>query len=293
MPSFVTKENVHEATDVPKIRRLMANAERLGETEVVERCKSRLQKLNDVHRTQTKLQRYEPSSHSIVEHAQLLEFDSRNNFLAQSIEVKRKNFIRYNGFFDQVFSHLDVLNLSRQDIFHFFEEDIALGMLASIAWGFQKGTRPGGKTLNPFILNFQLLKDTLLRILDNGLTEKLFIELNSHKEVKNGITTKLLYFSGAKYGHTECLIYDSRVKAYLEHFRPLEFPQTLSLMKKSQPAPTYDLYISYCTEADMCSKRLSISAGALEMFMFTNAPGKRPAQHKIANPKSQDSGDAF
>ena len=32
MPSFVTKENVHEATDVPKIRRLMANAERLGET---------------------------------------------------------------------------------------------------------------------------------------------------------------------------------------------------------------------------------------------------------------------
>ena len=63
--------------------------------------------------------------HSIVEHAKLLEFDSRNDFLAQSIEVKRKNFIRYNGFFDQVFSHLDVLNLSRQDIFDFFEEQFS------------------------------------------------------------------------------------------------------------------------------------------------------------------------
>ena len=37
---FVTKDNVHEATNLEKIRSLMANAERLGEDEVVKRCKN-------------------------------------------------------------------------------------------------------------------------------------------------------------------------------------------------------------------------------------------------------------
>ena len=39
---FVTKDNVHEATNLEKIRSLMANAERLGEDEVVKRCKKRI-----------------------------------------------------------------------------------------------------------------------------------------------------------------------------------------------------------------------------------------------------------
>ena len=278
---FVTKDNVHEATDVPRIRSLMENAERLDAAEVIEKCMSRLQELNSVQRKNTIRQQLAPSEHSILDHTKKLALDSSNNFLSQTIEIKRKNFQRYNGIFDQIFSDLDVINLSRQNVFALFEKDVELGMLASIAWGFQKGTLPGGKTLNPFISNFSSLKDTLNRILETGLTETLFSELNSHKEVKNGITTKLLYFSGAKYLSTECLIYDSRVKTYLEHFRPSEFSQTLSFMKKSQPVPTYDLYTCYCTEMNICSNKSNVPAGALEMFMFTNAPGKRPAQHKI------------
>jgi hypothetical protein len=42
MSGFVTKENIYEATDVSKIRRLMANAERLGEEELVIKCKQRI-----------------------------------------------------------------------------------------------------------------------------------------------------------------------------------------------------------------------------------------------------------
>jgi len=42
MSQFITKENVHEATDVSRIRRLMANAERLGEVELVKQCSDRL-----------------------------------------------------------------------------------------------------------------------------------------------------------------------------------------------------------------------------------------------------------
>ena len=39
---FVTKDNVHEATNLEKIRSLMANAERLGEDELVKKCKKRI-----------------------------------------------------------------------------------------------------------------------------------------------------------------------------------------------------------------------------------------------------------
>ena len=44
---FVTKDNVHEATNLEKIRSLMANAERLGEDEVVKRCNARLLELSN------------------------------------------------------------------------------------------------------------------------------------------------------------------------------------------------------------------------------------------------------
>jgi len=42
MSDFVSKDNVNEATDVPKIRSLMANAERLGELELFTKCKRRI-----------------------------------------------------------------------------------------------------------------------------------------------------------------------------------------------------------------------------------------------------------
>jgi hypothetical protein len=45
MSEFVTQDNVLEATDVSRIRRLMANAERLGKHDVVEKCRIRLKEL--------------------------------------------------------------------------------------------------------------------------------------------------------------------------------------------------------------------------------------------------------
>jgi hypothetical protein len=42
MLGFVTKDNVHEATDVAKIRRFLENAEPLGEDELVRKCKQRI-----------------------------------------------------------------------------------------------------------------------------------------------------------------------------------------------------------------------------------------------------------
>ena len=42
MSNFVSKHNIHEATDVSRIRSFMANAERLGEDELVLKCKQRI-----------------------------------------------------------------------------------------------------------------------------------------------------------------------------------------------------------------------------------------------------------
>ena len=52
---FVTKDNVHEDTNLEKIKSLMANAERLGDDEVVKRCNARLLELTAVTKNKKKI----------------------------------------------------------------------------------------------------------------------------------------------------------------------------------------------------------------------------------------------
>ena len=56
---FVTKDNVHQATNLEKIRSLMANAERLGEDEVVKKCNARLLELTAVTKNKKKIRKKE------------------------------------------------------------------------------------------------------------------------------------------------------------------------------------------------------------------------------------------
>ncbi|MDC3304101.1 hypothetical protein OAV15_02815 [Amylibacter sp.] len=218
---------------------------------------------------------------SVIKHINSSSEINSINYLNQTIEIKKKNFEKYDGQFDDVFNGYDKIQLSRKGVFDNFDASLEMGMLSAIAWGFQKGTRPGGKTLHPFLENFSDIANVLKRIMAEGLNEVSFNELNVHKNVKNGVTTKLLYFSKSIVNNSHCLIYDSRVKAYLEEFRPIEFNKTLTVMKKWQAQPTFDLYKNYCEEAQVCAEQNALSSAAIEMFMFTAAPGKRPAQHII------------
>ena len=209
---------------------------------------------------------------SVIKHFNSSSEINSINFLNQTIEIKKKNFEKYDGQFDVVFGGNDKVQLSRKGVFESFNSSLEMGMLSSIAWGFQKGTRPGGRTLHPFLENFDDIKNVLKKISNVGLNEGTFNDLNMHKNVKNGVTTKLLYFSNSVVNSSPCLIYDSRVKAYLEEFRPIEFIKTLELMKKSQAQPTFDLYENYCEEAHVCAEKHSLpSNDAIEIFMFTFA----------------------
>lgn len=281
MSAFVTKENIHEATDVKKINNLLANAERLGEADLVNKCKSRLEALRHKVRKNNNKSGLTVSERSVIEALQNRNNNDLRNFLSQEVLVKKRNFERYGGKFEKLFGQSDKITISRKNVFDWMETDITSGMLAAVAWGFQKGTRPGGKTLAPFLNHFEEIKSTLDNILQFGLNKDLFEELNAHKEVKNGITSKLLYFSKATVNSCPCLIYDSRVKAYLEAVAPKEFPLSLSAMKKSQPVPSFDLYDNFCKEALACAQSVNLQSGAIEMYMFTNAPGKRQAQHIV------------
>ena len=210
---------------------------------------------------------------SVIKHFNSSSEINSINFLNQTIEIKKKNFEKYDGQFDVVFGGNDKVQLSRKGVFESFNSSLEMGMLSSIAWGFQKGTRPGGRTFHPFFENFDDIKNVLKKISNVGLNEGTFNDLNMHKNVKNGVTTKLLYFSNSVVNSSPCLIYDSRVKAYLEEFRPIEFIKTLELMKKSQAQPTFDLYENYCEEAHVCAEKHSLpSNDAIEIFMFTFAP---------------------
>ena len=82
---FVTKDNVHEATNLEKIRSLMANAERLGEDEVVKRCNARLLELsNTIIKFPEIDYNYWEKKHPFYDNKKLLNEDSFTN--GQSLE---------------------------------------------------------------------------------------------------------------------------------------------------------------------------------------------------------------
>lgn len=116
-----------------------------------------------------------------------------------------------------------------------------------------------------------------------GLNNKLYEEMNSIPGVKNGVTTKLLYFSGIRStAGAEALIFDSRVRLHLfardwDEYKPL----TESLLKyKGSLAPKPNDYMQFIEITSALSAKSGWAASAIEMHMFTDAPGRREAIHK-------------
>ena len=111
---------------------------------------------------------------SVIKHINSSSEINSINYLNQTIEIKKKNFEKYDGQFDDVFNGYDKIQLSRKGVFDNFDPSLEMGMLSAIAWGFQKGTRPGGKTLHPFLENFSDIANVLKRIMAEGLNEVSF-----------------------------------------------------------------------------------------------------------------------
>ena len=228
------------------------------------------------------------AQNSLVNHITRPPIDDAKLYLHQKISVNPKNFLipKYGGKFSKLFDDKnEEITLSRMQVIKFFQTDCELGMLAAIAWGFPNGRLGGYGDLQNFVNNFDGLKQLIEDIKRDGLDELSFGNLNKFHGVKNGTYTKLLYFAGCSFAESgeQCLIYDSRVKKYLDELKPVEFKQTLEKLihRKSSQVPSYEVYRYYCIECAKCAVSLQTEAPAIEMFMFSAAPGKRAPSHSV------------
>lgn len=215
---------------------------------------------------------------SIVEH---LSHQEMPHPLQQGIMVPARNFIRYGDQFHDVFGGLDSRRITRSEVFEAFTSSDELGCKTAIAWGFPRGGRPGGKSLQAALDAIPNFVDILRSIRQSGLTESAYDKINSTPQVKNGVTTKVLHFSGSRTpSGALALIYDSRVQDHLlvrdwDEYRPLT--KTLRRYVLEPNAAQYSQFLEITRDVASTS---GWDAAAIEMFMFGDAPNKKPPRHK-------------
>lgn len=122
------------------------------------------------------------------------------------------------------------------------------------------------------------------RSITTGLTADGYKLINSQEHVKNGVTTKILYFAGlhSEAGH-QALIYDSRVRDYLLRRDPVEYRRLTATLSASRLAPTPDQYMLYLAITSNVAGQAGLSdAASVEMFMFSNPPGRQAPTHAVS-----------
>ena len=144
LTKFVNKDNLHTATDKDKIRRLMANAERLGELELVEKCSQRLQHLKNSS------QQKELKMNSAVSKIDLTYWMDKNNYygngpLNKSMRTAQTNLknnynLTYN--FETCDQLIDKINSDIAEYRLTKKEDLAIRIFDMIQlWGGSMGIK--------------------------------------------------------------------------------------------------------------------------------------------------------
>ena len=116
---FVTKDNVHEATNLEKIRSLMANAERLGEDEVVKRCNARLLELsNTIIRFPEIDYNYWEEKHPFYDQVELKKRDSVSIGLVHAEKgglIKKQDYRDAKTLIDTIKNKINLIDLNKCD----------------------------------------------------------------------------------------------------------------------------------------------------------------------------------
>ena len=198
---------------------------------------------------------------------------------SQGINLKRKNFLRYDGVFDFLFSESAVNYVTRFDVKNYFLEDIRKGLLSALAWGFPRGGLPGGRSLQPVLENIAFYENCIKKLKTGGLTPSGYDEINSLLGVKNGITTKFMYFSGVMVGQSPALIFDSRVRNFLLSINPPEFSTVVDALSKYSLYPGAECYMEFCKLSDQFARSVIVNSEFVEYCMFKYSPGRMAPSH--------------
>ena len=134
---FVTKDNVHEATNLEKIKSLMTNAERLGDDEVVKRCNARLLELsNTIIRFPEIDYNYWEEKHPFYDQVELKKGDSVSIGLLHAEKgglIKKQDYRDAKTLIDTIKNKINLIDLNECD----YEELLTIFDLIQ-GWGGQQ-----------------------------------------------------------------------------------------------------------------------------------------------------------
>jgi hypothetical protein len=202
-----------------------------------------------------------------------------NDYLQQGVTIKRQNFSKpqFLGKFDGFFENRDVLFINRNHLFEAFSESKHEGILKTLMWGFPTGGR--GFLLQKVLESIEFFERCIS--LCSSVTEENFHDINSISGVKFATTTKFLYFSRAKIDGMNCLIFDARVKNFIQRNNYAEFFGLKEIFNAGSYGISFAEYSSYVLAMHKLANQLYVTPDELELYFFSNVPGMRPPSHII------------
>ncbi len=167
-------------------------------------------------------------------------------------------------------------HLSREFVFSIAEEDVREGLIASVIWGFPKGSGPGG--------NWKRLADAFAKSREYAdAIEKLkrapFVSalagLCSLNQIQNGVgfatTSKMAYFANVEFQEGRALIYDRNVMlAIKDGLWADRFDGTRSGIGMNQHfySKGVSTYASFIEEAEKACRQIGCDADQIETGLF-------------------------
>lgn len=203
-----------------------------------------------------------------------MEIDIKNLRLTtdtQATCVKAKNFNFKH--FNLLFEGKDQIQISRLNVINNFQDSIKKGILSAFAWGFPTGGRSKAKYISEYLEDIEQI---IIEMISHGVTASNFKSINSFKNLITATTTKLLYFSGSKIDKLNSLIFDSRVKSFLDTNRPIEYASMFDYLdKKNINGIPFEAYSTYVKETNALAQMYKVEASVIELYFFENDPKRK------------------
>ena len=258
---FVTKDNVHEATNLEKIRSLMANAERLGEDEVVKKCKKRIGQLT--------MEKYQIKPE--IQNIKFTYWKDKNPFygktspLTSSIKTAQTKLKDHCNIIFEFEYCGEITEAIEEKIKQFIKnptDDIAVEVLDLIQlWGGKEGVRLGRNDFYksvrmntddwlPSYLKF--INDTLKCKTDLGDPKNALAHFKAIKGIGMSFGTKHLRWWG------EYPIYDSRISLLLYGEDPISTINDSAL----------NFYTQYLSDIKDLAAENNLSVQEIEQSLF-------------------------
>lgn len=190
------------------------------------------------------------------------------DLLCQTVNVRSKTFARDRKVAETFSSIIpsEEREISRKSVFDAFDRSGKEGILTAFAWGFPNGGRGKAKA----VANNMCRLETIIRHTSlHGIDERTFNLINKIPKLNFATTTKFFYFSKSKIDGMEALIFDNRVKRFLERMQFREYNEMLPYLKiRSGYGIPFQYYATYVRATHRIAQRRSVLPATIELCFY-------------------------